>query len=279
MENFVLILLIVETLFLVGVVFVLLNKSRRLSKLFGDFSKLQNQEVEQERVQKERDDYLAMLVHELRSPLSVIRGSSDLIIKESENLSRQDIEKLLAQIRASSSSLLDIVNDILDVSKIEAGKFEVRKIKSNINKLLRDEIDYYKALTSQKKIELSVNLQADLPDFMFDPDRVKQVLNNLISNAIKFTPENGKIKLEAQRVDGSMRVSVSDNGIGITDDQKPRLFHKFVQLQNANVSQRGTGLGLVIAKGIVEAHGGSIWIEDAQPHGAKFCFMLPFAKE
>ena len=272
-------MLVFETLFLVGVVVVLLTKSRKLSRLFGDFNKLQTHEVEQEKVQREREDFLAMLVHELRSPLSVIRGSADLIIKEADNLSRQDIEKLLAQIRTSSTGLLGIVNDLLDVSKIEAGKFEVRKVKSNINKLLQEESEYFKTLALEKKITLSTDLQADLPEFLFDPERLKQVLNNLISNSIKFTPESGVIKLESKRLDGAMRISVSDSGAGIPDDLKPKLFHKFVQLHDSKNTAKGTGLGLVIAKGIVEAHGGQIWVEDAIPHGAKFCFTLPFFDE
>jgi signal transduction histidine kinase len=276
METLFFIILGAETLLLLGVVFVLLDKSRKMTDLFDNFRRLQTNEEEYKKMQHDREDYMAMLVHELRSPLSVIKGSADLIIHEAQNLSQDDITKFLSQIKTSSSSLLSLVNDILDVSKIESGKFEVEKKKASINGLLQEESDSYQTLTNQKKIVLMTELEEDMPEFEFDSERVKQVMNNLISNSIKFTPEGGYIKIISQEMDGSIKICVEDSGEGIPDDLKPKLFHKFVQLHQPGANIKGTGLGLVITKGIVEAHGGHIWIENNEPSGARLCFTLPF---
>ena len=233
-------------------------------------------EKKQVEIQRQRDDYLAMLVHELRAPLAVIKGAADLIIRDAQALSKEQIETLLGQIKKSSTSLLQIVNDILDVSKIESGKFSIKKVDGDINALLKEVSEYYLSWANEKQIKLNLSLDEKIPQIKFDSERIKQVLNNLLSNALKFTDEYGNITIATHLNDKFVHIAVCDSGIGIPDDMKHKLFNKFVQVgTKVQVKEKGTGLGLFIAKGIVETHGGSIWIEDNDPQGTKFIFNLP----
>ena len=275
MQNYFLILLGAETLLLLVFVYLLIHKSRQLTRLFDEFSRLRKEESKLQVEQKRQDDFMPMLVHELRSPLSIIKGSSDLILREANNLSREDIEKLLAQIRTSSTGLLKIVNDILDASKMESGIFKIEKVEGNMNALLEEEREYYNAKAKEKGINFALDLDSNLPRFKFDPDRIRQVMNNFLSNALKFTPEGGSVYIKSYKGSEGAVISVCDSGPGIPEEVKPKLFHKFVQMQNGTGKEKGTGLGLVIAKGIIEAHGGRVWIEDNNPRGAKFVFQLP----
>lgn len=266
----------IETVLLIVLAVFLVYKSLKLTQLFKQLSELKRVYHDQIVVDKERDDFLAMLVHELRSPLSVMKGAADLMLKDASRLSKEQIETLLEQIKNSSIGMLKIVNDILDVSKIDSGKFEVTKKPQDINALLSSECQYYQALALTKQIKLECTLDTTLPPVNFDSDRIRQVLNNLISNAIKFTQDSGVITVRSRKNQAQVFVSIEDTGDGISDTMKHKLFHKFVQLgTHPGVKEHGTGLGLVVAKGIVEAHGGEIWIEDNKPKGAKFVFSIP----
>lgn len=271
-------LLEIETGLLIILAAFSIYKSLKLSHMLRDMVALRKNYDSQLQSQRERDDFLAMLVHELRSPLSVMKGASDLIIKDAQRLSKDQIETLLTQIRTSSNGMLKIVDDILDISKIDSGKFEVHKTFGDLNKVLADECDYYRALAGVKQIKIEWSFDDTIPSFNFDSDRVRQVMNNLLSNAIKFTVEGGDIVVTTKKNQNTIEVAVADNGDGIVDDLKLKLFHKFVQLNNhSHTKEYGTGLGLVITKGIIEAHGGTIWIEDNSPKGAKFVFTLPLS--
>jgi signal transduction histidine kinase len=257
--------------------YLFLRKDQALVEMKARYENVLKNESEQYKMNKQRDDYTAMMVHELRSPLSVIKGSADLVLREEKSLSSDQRYTLLSQIKTSSKDLLDIVNDILDVSKIESGRFEIKKKKGNLNEVLQDEAEYYMALAREKDIEVVTNLSQDIPQFEFDEDRIKHVMNNLLSNALKFTDEGGKVEIISEKTpENDVKVTVSDNGVGVVDNMKGKLFNKFVQMENRqNSKEKGTGLGLVIAKGIVEAHGGGIWVEDNDPQGAKFIFTVP----
>lgn len=271
-------LLEIETGLLIILAAFSIYKSLRLSQLLKEMLNLRKNYDTQLKVQKERDDFLAMLVHELRSPLSVMKGASDLILKDAQRLSKEQIETLLTQIRTSSNGMLKIVDDILDVSKIDSGKFEIHKTFGSINKVLADECAYYEALAGEKQITIEAKPDESIPGFNFDEDRVRQVMNNLLSNAIKYITEKGKITVSTKKDQANVVVTIADDGDGIPDELKVKLFHKFVQLNNhSHTKAAGSGLGLVIAKGIIQAHGGEIWIEDNVPKGAKFIFTLPLA--
>jgi signal transduction histidine kinase len=168
-----------------------------------------------------------------------------------------------------------MVGSILDVSKMDSGKFQINKVFTDINQVLREECAYFEPLTKIKNIELLCQTDEHLPTFSFDPERIKQVLNNLISNAIKFNSSGGKICIISEKVDGACKVEVCDTGVGIIDKEKPFLFQKFFQASNQEGVEKGTGLGLVISRGIIEAHGGKIWVENNKPKGSRFIFTIP----
>jgi len=276
MDNYMLLPIVIEALAVLLLIGVLFYKSKHLSRLADEVSRVKKDEQTQEELQKRHDEFTAMLVHEMRSPLSVIKGASDLVLKEANNLSSEQISKLLGQIHSSSDGLLTIVNDILDVSKMEAGRFEIDKNFGDINALIEDEINYYSSLSEIKKLTIEPNLNKSIPHFNFDALRIKQVMNNLLSNAIKFTPEHGKIAIFTSSTDQEVRIEVADTGKGVKKEVRDLLFQEFSQTHNnADILEKGTGLGLVVAQGIVEAHGGSIWYEDNHPKGAKFAFTLP----
>jgi len=135
------------------------------------------------------------------------------------------------------------------------------------------------ALAREKEIAVETKLADDIPEFEFDGDRIKHVMNNFLSNALKFTDSGGNVVIESRVVDKyHVEVCVADSGEGVPDEMKGKLFNKFVQMENRKTTkEKGTGLGLVIAKGIIEAHGGSVWVEDNQPKGARFLFTIPVA--
>ncbi len=264
---------------LILVIFIILYfiKEKENSELKGRFEHLLKTESEQFKIGKQRDDYVAMMVHELRSPLSVIKGSADLVIREEKALSPDQKFTMLSQIKESASDLLAIVNDILDVSKIESGRFELHKRVGDLNTLLKNETTYYTTLALEKELKVETELDENIKQFEFDDDRIKHVMNNLLSNALKFTPKGESVKISSKLMaDGNVQVSVADTGDGIPDPMKEKLFNKYVQVESKRkTEQKGTGLGLFIAKAIIEAHGGGIWIEDTKPYGATFAFTLP----
>ncbi len=258
--------------------FLYVKKFQEITELHRQIEELEKHAGDGDRVMKVREEFLAMIIHELRAPLSVIKGSADLIIREAGTLTKDQISELLDQIKTSSSDLLGMVNDMLDVSKIEAGRFEIYPKDAVLNDVLEEEYKMYVPLASEKGIDFSIHLDPYVSHVRFDPDKIRQVLNNLLSNALKFTPQGGKVDLLSEKVDGKVKITVSDTGIGIPEQIKAKLFNKFVQGAAGNhSSEKGTGLGLVIAKGIVEAHNGSIWMEDNKPKGVKFLFTLPIS--
>ncbi len=230
--------------------------------------------------QQYRDEYIAMLVHDLRSPLSVVRGAIDILVNEKAHLSAENVTQLTSQIKITTEDLLKLVNNILDVSKIESGKFRLEKSHVDINMILQSEADYYLGSGNDKGITIKTELDSSVHKANVDVDKVKRVLNNLISNALKFTPSQGKIVISSKRLLNDLQISVSDTGMGISDKMKSQLFNKFVQIGKTTSTTlttdgKGTGLGLYIARAIVESHGGKIWIEDNTPTGTKFIFTLP----
>ncbi len=176
--------------------------------------------------------------------------------------------------------MLDLVNDLLDMAKIDSGRFGIKQQMGDLGKLLQDEVAYFTALAAEHEITFRLSLASDLPKVYFDHDRIKQVINNLLSNALKFTDPKTSVLISARQRDKRfVEIIVSDVGVGVSDNLKTKLFNKFVQIDEPHNGHgrvdKGSGLGLAISKGIIEAHGGTIWIEDNKPKGAKFVFTLP----
>lgn len=252
-------------------------------------------------LQQMKEDFTNAVVHELRSPLTAIKAASEMMTTSVE---LPQSEKKLAQIiDEQSKRLLNDINSLLDAAKLEAGHFSVWQAPNDMSKVALEAVALFHAEAEKKHIMLDVKVEDTLPQAFIDTMRIAQVLNNLISNSLKFTPENGKIivkivsqynnQLPKTPTNPGILVSVSDTGIGIPADKQKKLFAKFSQINpqqpmsmRADVANKqnlameeGTGLGLYIAKGIVEAHGGNMYVNSSPETGTTIFFTLPVAEE
>jgi PAS domain S-box-containing protein len=229
----------------------------------------------QKETERLREDFTAMIVHDLRAPLTVIRGTSETLMLHLKALPQEKIIHSLLMVKDESENMLARVSDLLDISKLESGKFEVLRERSNLSSLINEKIETYKEIATLKKLKISSDIGSNIPEFEFDRMRIGQVLDNLISNAIKFT-DIGKIVIGARIKGSKVEVSVCDTGIGMEEKNVAVIFNKFRELTQAErEAQKGTGLGLAIAKGIVEAHGGEIGVKSKVGEGSTFSFTLP----
>jgi signal transduction histidine kinase len=188
---------------------------------------------------------------------------------------RSQVNSQLKIIKSETASMLTLINELLDIAKVEAGKFTVAKKEDNLSELLEEKMADFKPLTDQKHLQLILEIDPHLPKIAFDRQRIEEVINNLMSNAIKHTSV-GQIAIKVALESGQVTVSVIDSGDGIASEDLPKLFSKFQQVGKENGKKGGTGLGLVVAKGIIEAHGGKIWAASAGlGKGATFTFSLP----
>ena len=237
------------------------------------------QAVELERANKLQADFTAMIAHDLRSPLMNIMGVAEVMVAGMFGSVSREQTKWLGRIQSNSQSLVDLVSDFLDVSKLESGYIDLSRETLNLSGLIQKNLDSYRVLALDKKISIRGSVDPSLPVIHADPRRLDQVLSNLISNAIKFTREDGEVEVGATLMDAArVKVWVGDNGVGIAANEIGRLFEKYRQGGNVkHSSHRGTGLGLVICKMIVEAHGGRIWVESVEGKGTTFFFSLPAA--
>ncbi len=230
-----------------------------------------------------REEFTSMIVHELRSPLDGIRKIIELFLSGKIKKTSKEFKEYLNMVFQSSSSMLELVNDILDLSKLQAGKFEVRKEPSNLREVLENRVTFYKVSAEAKNISLDFEVAKNVPEIIdFDPQAVKQILNNFISNALKFTSANGSIHIGALVLEDKnmVQVSVVDSGIGIEPEALKTLFQTYKQAKISSLGEgaesvRSTGLGLVIAKGIAESHGGAVGAVSTPGKGSSFYFTIP----
>ena len=236
-----------------------------------------------ERASDAKSQFLSNMSHEMRTPMNAIIGMTEVAIKSSD-CSRK--KYALEKVSESSKHLLRIINDILDMSKIEANKLELAEAQFNLRNLLHKAISFLRLRMDEKKLKFVLNIDNNVPSFYIgDDQRLTQVLTNLLSNAYKFTPEDGKISLsvflQAKENNNSvLRFEVTDSGIGISSEQQKRLFHAFEQADSGTTRKYGgTGLGLTISKRIVELMGGSVWIESEIGKGTKFSFTVNLKRD
>lgn len=226
-----------------------------------------------------KSEFLAHMSHELRTPLNVIIGFSELMLDGVPGEVNEEQKQCLNDIFSSGHHLLDLINDILDLSKIESGKMELSLRNFSLPNLIESLKSVMMPILSPRKQSLEIDVEDGLYLVHADKAKVRQVLLNLLSNATRFTPDGGKLRVEAV-TDGSWcQVSVIDSGIGIARENQERIFAPFCQLGNPLIKDRGgTGLGLTIAREIIEKHGGQIWVESEYGQGSRFTFTLPLAK-
>ncbi|HTO92576.1 MAG TPA: ATP-binding protein [Candidatus Sulfotelmatobacter sp.] len=226
-----------------------------------------------------KSEFVAVVSHEIRTPLTSVKGALELLSDDRYFQNSEQQTKLLTIAHANAERLLLLINDILDFSKLENASLPMTIEPNRLEPILQQAVHNLRTMVEERNIAIDMQLAPDLPDLMLDPGRVGQVLTNLLSNAMKFSPPDGRIIVTAERWQGQIRVGVRDFGEGIAAPDLPKLFRKFSQIDSGSTRKvGGTGLGLVICKGIVEQHGGTIWVESTRGEGSTFYFTLPLAE-
>ncbi len=240
------------------------------------FREIEEKSRELEAASRHKSEFLANMSHELRTPLNAVIGFSEVLIQRMFGELNDKQDEYLKDIYASGQHLLSLINDILDLSKIEAGRMELAPAPFHLPSALENAVTLVKERAARHGIALELDLDPGLGELVGDERKVKQVLLNLLSNAVKFTPEGGRISLKASRTDGVVEIAVADTGIGIAPEDQATIFEEFRQVGSDETrKQEGTGLGLTLAKKFVELHGGRIWVESELGRGSTFTFTLP----
>jgi signal transduction histidine kinase len=240
-----------------------------------------------------KTQFVSLISHELRTPLTSIKGFTEMMLEGDAGELQPSVREYLDIILFSSNRLLHLVNDILDVTKLEAGRLEMRPARLNVRSVIEAIVTPLVPLAAGKLQTLAVNLPPDLPDVWADPERLSQVLTNLVTNGLKYTPAGGKVRVEARPLIAwdtlppntpkdvripALLISVQDTGIGIDPSEQDGLFTRFYRTQQAIKSQMGgTGLGLFIVRSLVTLQGGVVWVYSEPGNGSIFYFTLPLA--
>lgn len=227
-------------------------------------------------VDRMKSEFIATVSHELRTPMTSIKGSLGLVLGGIAGPLPDEAKELLAIAQNNTDRLIRLINDILDISRIEAGKMEIKKAPLSVAEAVHRSVREMEGFANQRSIQVETDLSADLPRVLADSDRLQQVLVNLLSNAIKFSPVFTAVRVSAGRDGDQIYVRVADQGPGIGPDNLQQIFDKFHRIDNASTRKTGgTGLGLAICRAIVEEHGGRIWAESKVGEGSTFIFTLP----
>jgi PAS domain S-box-containing protein len=232
---------------------------------------------EAQQATRARDEMLAVVAHDLRNPLNTVSMSCALLLESASGSERPLEQKQLTIMRRATERMNRLIHDLLDAKRIESGELLIERRAEAIAATVADAMELLRPLATAASLVLESVVPADLPPIHVDPARIQQVLSNLVGNAIKFTPKGGRIAIRAERLGAEeIRITVSDTGPGMPPDQLPHVFGRYWQGQGND--RRGIGLGLAIVKGIVEAHGGRVWVESRPGAGSEFIFTVPVAK-
>ena len=238
---------------------------------------MQRAKIVAEDASKAKSDFLANISHELRTPLHSILSFANFGIKKNGSAEAGKILDYFNKIHQSGETLLQLVDDLLDLSKFKSGKMEMNFQWTDLKKLIDVVIDEFRSIAAEKNISILCR-SCDFDDKIeVDPEKIKQVLRNLLSNAVKFSPGYGTIEIVIYQKAESVSVSVRDSGVGISDNELESIFEKFVQSTKTKTGAGGTGLGLAICRQIMDAHKGHIWVESNVDKGATFIFELPLS--
>jgi signal transduction histidine kinase len=226
-----------------------------------------------------KNKFLGIAAHDLRNPIGIVKGYIEMMKHGLFGEVSQPQIEIFKKVENTTGNMLNMVNDLLDISAIETGKLMMNPKEVDLAAFLNESYEYNHLLALQKKIELTMELESNLPKLIMDPERINQVLTNLITNAIKFSYPGTVILVKARREDDSVHISVQDQGQGIPGDEISKIFQDFGRTSvRPTDGEKSTGLGLAICKRMVEAHGGSIWVESKAGEGSIFTFSLPVKK-
>ena len=240
------------------------------------FREIEDKGRQLEAANRHKSEFLANVSHELRTPLNAIIGFSEVLLEKLFGELNEKQNEYVDDIISSGRHLLSLINDILDLAKIEAGRMELELAKFDLPAALENALLLVRERATRQRVKLERVVDERLGEFVGDERKIKQVLLNLLSNAVKFTPEEGQIRVEARLGDGSVIMSVADSGIGIAPQDQEAIFEEFRQVRTSYARKHeGTGLGLALTRKFVEMHGGKIWVESEVGKGSRFIFSLP----
>ena len=232
---------------------------------------------EVKKISKMKSEFISAVSHELRTPLTSIKGYAALLMTGKLGEIPDQVKERLEKINKHSDNLVKLINDLLDIARIEAGRIEMKFMKFNIASLVENVQDLLTPQIKDKNLNLAVDVAPHIPEILIDVNQIERVLINLVGNAIKFTRTNGTVSIKISSDDKKITVAVSDTGIGISEENIAKLFNEFYRVENEiNQSVKGSGLGLALAKNIIEAHHGRIWVTSKLHQGSTFYFTLPF---
>ena len=256
------------------------EKLRQANKqLDAKIAELSERNIELFKANKIKSEFLANISHEFRTPLNAILGFAEILREKPDVLNKDKAKRYAENIIAGGKSLLNMINDLLDLAKTEAGKMELHIEETSIPEVCRTVVGSFSALTKKKRIKVKLVVADDIPILSTDAGKVQQILYNFLSNAVKFTPEKGRIEIRAEmRDEQTVRIAVSDTGCGIAEQDKERIFDKFSQADGSLTRQTtGSGLGLAISKELAAMLAGSVGVESEHNKGSTFWFDIPVA--
>jgi GAF domain-containing protein len=239
------------------------------------FREIEDKSRQLEVASQHKSEFLANMSHELRTPLNAIIGFSEVLSERMFGELNEKQDEYLKDIYASGTHLLSLINDILDLSKIEAGRMELELTDFHLPTALDNALTLVRERAGRRNINLQMSVDERLGEVRADERKIRQVVLNLLSNAIKFTPEGGRIEVAAVPRDGFVEVSVSDTGVGIAPEDQEAIFEEFRQVGTAEKKAEGTGLGLTLCRKFIELHGGKIWVKSQIGAGSTFTFTIP----
>lgn len=246
------------------------ERTRELTSAFEEVNK----------INKRKSDFISSVSHELRTPLTSIKGYAAILIEGKLGELPQAAKERLEKINRHSDELVHMVNDLLDIARIESGRQVMNMEHQDLKAIIFSSTDIMSIQCRNKNVELVTDVQEDIPAVLADRTQLERVFINLLGNAVKFTPEKGKITIRARSKDNIIQVDVSDTGIGMPPEALGKLFEEFYRVDNPiNQQVKGTGLGLSLVKHIIEAHKGKIWVESKPGKGSTFSFTLPVLEE
>lgn len=231
---------------------------------------------ELEELNRQKDHVMGVVAHDLRNPLSVVRGYSDFLLSGATGDLEGEQEEIVVTMRRASDYMLQMVEDLLDFTRIQAGVMELEREPTDLAELVREAMRVVVMIAQQKGIEIAMVLAEDLPEAPLDRHKIRQVIDNLLTNAVKFSHRGSRVELRLERFGEQAHLSVQDHGVGIPPEDLPKVFEAFQKTRaKPTGGERSTGLGLAIVRNIVSAHGGDIWVESEVGVGSTFHVSLP----
>jgi signal transduction histidine kinase len=256
------------------------QKNDELNKVHNDLieahRQLEQKNIELEKLNREKNHFLSIAAHDLRNPLTIIYTTADLITEELKEKTSEETIEFLEMIKQSSKFMRDLIEELLDVSIIDSGNLSICLEPVDIMELIRNNVSLNRVIAGRKQITVEFNPLNDLPMFQLDRKKIEQVLNNLISNAIKYSYPQSRVVIDSKCEEGNLIISVHDTGQGIPSSEMNKLFKPFQKMSVKTTSgESSTGLGLVIVRKIIEAHHGKVWAESHLNIGTTFNISLP----